>query len=241
MTTLNLSPGCLTFFVDETGHETLVKGHPVYGLGGCAVLVRDLDATVRSPWRAVRQAVTGSPDMPLHASEFARIATREHIRTVADFFQHGSFARLGAIVPFTTTFPDELGPLPTIAKVLQQRIVEVARWTPFDSIAVIFESSQRADALITQAFQGFALEEDGKRIPLNCFFMPKSAREPALEVADFVMHSVGRQARQNLKKRGGFTPDFMAVFHGVDPKLVSYMEVATITVNEPGPVSVQAS
>lgn len=233
MTALNLSPGCLAIFVDDTGHEALVEGHPVYGLGGCAVLARDLEAVIRAPWRAIREAVTGSSDAPLHASEFAGIATPEHMGRVAEFFIRQPFARLGAIVPFTTTFPDELGPLPTIAKVLQLRIVEIAKWTPFDSIAVIFESSQRADPLIQQAFQGFELEEDGKPIALECYFMPKHVGEPALEVADFIVHSVGRQARQNLVKRGVFVPDFKAVFQAVHPKLVSYMEVATITVNEP--------
>src|SRR5262249_61971121 len=64
MTNLNLSPGCLTFFVDETGHETVVKGHPVYGLGGCAVLCCHLDAIIRAPWRAVPHAGTRPPGPP---------------------------------------------------------------------------------------------------------------------------------------------------------------------------------
>ncbi|MCC6756157.1 MAG: hypothetical protein IT199_07285, partial [Solirubrobacterales bacterium] len=138
---------------------------------------------------------------------------------------------LGAIVSFKTSFPDELGPLPAIAKVLQRRIVDVARWTAFDSIAVIFESSQRADALITAAFQDFVLEEDGKPVPVDCYFMPKRAGEPALEVADFIAPSIGRQARQNLSQRGVFVPDFKVVFHGIDPKLVSFMEVTGVAVN----------
>jgi hypothetical protein len=58
--------------------------------------------------------------------------------------------------------------------------------------------------------------------------MPKAAGEPALEVADFIMHAIGRQVRQNLKSREIFVPDFQAVFHKVDQKIVSYIEVATI-------------
>jgi hypothetical protein len=151
---------------------------------------------------------------------------------VAEFFRMQPFARFGAIISTGTTFVDELGPVPTIAKVLQTRIADVARWTAFDSLAVIFESSQRADRLIENGFQGFALEEGGKPIPVACYFMSKEHAEPALEVADFVMHAVGRQARQNLKKRGDFLADFCAVFHSVDQKLTSFMEVASVVRSE---------
>jgi hypothetical protein len=65
--------------------------------------------------------------------------------------------------------------------------------------------------------------------------MPKSANEPALEVADFIMHAVGRQARQNLKQRGVFAPDFKAVFQSVDHKLASFIEVETVVKNETPP------
>jgi hypothetical protein len=58
---------------------------------------------------------------------------------------------------------------------------------------------------------------------------PKASAEPALEVDDFVVHTIGRQARQNLKARGVFLPDFKAVFHDVQPNLVSFMEVASVT------------
>jgi hypothetical protein len=39
---LSVSDHTLLDFVDDTGHEALVPGHPVYGLGGCAVIAGDL-------------------------------------------------------------------------------------------------------------------------------------------------------------------------------------------------------
>jgi hypothetical protein len=50
-------------------------------------------------------------------------------------------------------------------------------------------------------------------------------------VADFVMRVIGRQARHNLTERGTFVPDFAAVFHGIDTKLVSFMEVSAVVQN----------
>lgn len=231
-TNLVLPERCLAVFADDTGHEALATGHPVYGLGGCAVLARDLDQVIRAPWRELRRRATGSPDTPLHANAFAGFATPENIAAVAEFFRVNPFARFGAIISTETVLMDALGPVPTIAKVLQARIADIARWTEFDSLAVIFESSQRADRLIEEAFQGFGLEESGVPIPVECHFMRKQHGEPALEVADFVMHAVGRQARQNLKKRGNFVPDFCATFHAVDPRLTSFMEVASVARNE---------
>jgi hypothetical protein len=87
---------------------------------------------------------------------------RENILTVAEFFQTQPFFRLGTIISFKTAIADELGRVSTnFAKVLQERIREIASRTAFNSLAVIFESSQRADRLVEEAFQGFGLQEGG--------------------------------------------------------------------------------
>ncbi len=224
-TTLVLTDDCLCVFVDDTGHEALVKGQPVYGLGGCAVLAPALDRVIREPWREVRRKITGSRDAPLHASSFGQGPSQDQINVVVEFFRTQQFARLGAIITIETKLADGIGPVPTIARVLGNRIAHVAKWTAFKRAAVIFESSDRANRLIEDAFAGFQLQESGQPIPIECFFMAKSAGEPALEVADFVMHAVGRQARRNLCQPGVFVPDFEAVFHSVDRKLVSFLNV----------------
>ena len=54
---LNLPEKSLVVFIDDTGHEALVKGHPVYGLGGCAAMAHDLDRLVRHPWHEVLRKV----------------------------------------------------------------------------------------------------------------------------------------------------------------------------------------
>jgi hypothetical protein len=88
-----------------------------------------------------------------------------------------------------------------------------------------------SDPLIVQAFQNFSLGENGKPPPVECYFMRKREGEPGLEVADFIMRAIGRQARHNLTKRRTFVPDFAAVFHGIDTKRVSFIEVSSVVQN----------
>ena len=111
-TNLILPDGGLVVFVDDTGHEALVPGQPVYGLGGCTVMSEHLDLIIRHPWQEVRRKVTGSSDAPLHANEFSRSAKREDIEAVASFFRKQPFARLGAIITIDTQLAPELGPVP---------------------------------------------------------------------------------------------------------------------------------
>jgi hypothetical protein len=251
---LVLSNRCLAVFVDDSGHEELLPDHLVYCLGGCAVLGRDLDRVIRQPWRAIRKVVTGSPDTPLHAYDFPAIATAEGMTAVVEFFRVHPFFRFGAILSVNTQFLDdmallrsmdddkELPPsriseivrrtLPTMKMVLQSRINEIVGRTLCKEVAVIFESSDRADPLIKAAFRDFEVHRGPKRIPSECYFMRKSTADPALEVADFVMNAVGGQGRQNLKDRMKYRRDFQAVFHSVDCNLTSFIDVAGVTKND---------
>jgi hypothetical protein len=225
---LSVPDSSLLVFVDDTGHEDLVPGHTVYGLGGCAILAADPERIIRHPWHEVRRRVRGSADTPLHASALGHPPRMEDVEVVAKFFRSQPFARIGAIISNQSKRDDGICIVTVIAETLKRRIVNIARWTPFSELHVIFEASGRADELIEQAFGDFRLEENGRSIPVGCYFMPKSVHDPALEVADFVVHAVGRQARRRIEGREGFAPDFAAVFHNQDPKRVSYIDVAEV-------------
>ena len=232
MTTLYLPPTCFVAFVDEAGHECLRDSrHPVYGLGGCGVLARELTAYLEDPWRSVRKAVSGSTAATLHAAE-SRAPTSAQIAAIAGFFQSGSFCRFAVVCSDQTLFPDGFPPVRAVAGCLKQRIVDVARWTGFTEIAVVFEHASRTTKLLEREFGDFAAEEGGSPLPTTCFVMAKAAGQPALEVADFVMHAVGRQARYRATHGKGFLPDFAATFHGIDRRLVSFMEISRVVEGE---------
>jgi hypothetical protein len=81
----NAADDRLLFFIDDTGHEDL-DGPPVYGLGGCSVMAPQLESIIRAPWREIRRAVKGSPDVQLHANTFPRETTPEQQALVGAFW-----------------------------------------------------------------------------------------------------------------------------------------------------------
>ncbi len=247
--TLEVPPDCLLVFLDETGHERMPKGHNYYGIGGCAALRRDYDQTIARPWRDFRQLVTGSPDAPLHAFEFGRDATVDQLEAFGAVFRSNPFIRIGAAGAVTTEMPKDASYREVLAAIhdnehlayivlraLHQRIVDVARWTPFQSVALIFEQNPRSKRLLQSAFSDLGIEEDGKKLPIDLYDMPKSAGEPGLEVADFVANTIAGHARAHLvERRSGFRKDFQAVFQSVGAKLTSFMAVTSVgyTLAEP--------
>lgn len=194
--------------------------------GGCAALGRDIERFLDSPWRTVRRRVAGSPDAQLHANRFR--PKPGDVEIIETFFRTQPFWRFAAVITTTTKLLDELSLLRTIKGAVQNRIKEIVERTLCKEVAMIFELSQRTDRLIEEAFQDFEVSRGSKRIPSTCYFMPKSAAVPALEVADFVMHPVHRQARRAFDPCGAFVADFCAVFHTADPTLASFIELEEV-------------
>jgi hypothetical protein len=210
------------FAIDDTGHERL-KGQSIYGLGGCAVMGRDYYRSLVYPWRRRRAATTGNFNGRLHAAEFSRSATRANIAAMGRFFANHPFFRFGAVATVNTEYPSEQELMAWVMVVLKVRIAEILSRTPARSVALVFEASQRADPLVMQFFGALELEEDGQKIPIEYCLLAKSAGEPALEVADFIMHAVGRAARHRLEGKERMPSDFVAVFRRCHPLLTSLM------------------
>jgi hypothetical protein len=230
---LTLFPETLYVFVDETGQEHLA-GSSFYGLGSCAVLGRDYERFIAGPWSLVRLAVAGHELASLHAADFGRSATPQQLEDVVRYFREKPFMRLGAAGAVTTLLADDIPLMQIVLGSLKLRIIDVAKWTPFTAINVIFEANQRANKLVQRYFGDFRVTADDKEVPVDCYFMPKSTREPVLEVADFIANAIGDHARHTLvDKRSGFRKDFHAIFHGVDHRLVSFIGIEKV--EEPQP------
>jgi hypothetical protein len=229
---LILPSDALCIFGDETGHEQLA-GCSFYGLGACAVLGCDYDRLIRAPWSEIRRAIKGDPAAPLHASDLTGTATQDQLELITRFFRENPFMRLGAAGTSTTILPDGEPLMRIVLGVFKNRIIEIAKRTPFKSIVVIVESNPRANQLIEQYLGDLQLEEDGRPIPVEFYFMGKKpSHDPALEVGDFIANAVGNQARfTQVDKMPGFRKDFQAIFHGVAPKLTSFMGIESAVIS----------
>jgi hypothetical protein len=200
----------LLVFLDETGHEAFAGNQPYYAVGGCVLLGLHY-AGIKQQWREVRRLVNGSADAPLHAAELRRV--RENLAAVSRFFLTRGIARVAVAATTQTKFHVDMHTMVPVIGMLKAQIGRVAARVPCTTMALVFESSQRGDPLIMQHFEELQLPANGKLLPTEHCFMPKSAGEPGLEIADFIVNAAGSQARRQLRGTPGFAQDYEAVFH----------------------------
>lgn len=233
MSTLDLRPGMLVCFIDESGDEDLSDpNHPVFGLGGCAVAAHALMMHLDLPWRRMKARHFGGEGVPLHASEL-RSPSAEQITALASFFRRRPFLRFAALLSRDTRMSSETERLAVLAPTLMRRIGVVASTIlprPA-SLALVFEASARLAPAIQRHFEGLTLSDEvGRPIPAEYLFAPKSAGLPGLEVADFVMHAAATQVRARVRGRAGWRRDYQAVFHGTRGA-ASLIDIASVEPN----------
>jgi hypothetical protein len=222
---LTVHPLSLLVFVDDTGHEALAGDHSYYGLGGFAVIKDHYDKTIHPAWLEVRRAIKGSPTAPLHGSTLGQTATADDFAVIKAFFRSHQVPRFAATVSRTTTLPTDIDAMIAVAETIRGHVINLVRAIPCASVALIVESSQRADPLLRERFNRLDLERGGKEISVDYCLMPKAPNEPGLKVADFIVSSAGSFARRQAAGREGFPPDFQDVFMGKVPRRLTLFRV----------------
>jgi hypothetical protein len=220
---IRLHPRCLAFYVDESGHEDFSDpGYPVYALGGCAILAADLIHVVREPWRELKARHFGGAVQPLHASSLRNL-TVVQMEALGAYFRAQSFGRFAAVMTSKTTLPPGTKPIEIMPSLLRKRYEALTpRLAPqLTEVAFIHEASDRGDPLLEKYFGATVVTVDGQQIPAHHLLMPKG--DEALEVADFVVHAAGAQAR-GWSQGKPIRKDFEAVFHS-HPRLTSFISV----------------
>jgi hypothetical protein len=125
--------------------------------------------------------------------------------------------------------PPDLHTAKPLIEVLKKQVVDIAAHSSFAALAVVFESSQRADSIIEALFGTLELQENGRPIPVDQYFIPKAAGEPGLEVADFIINSAATETRKRMKGLAGMAKDFADVFMQVPPAYRRFMMIETVS------------
>lgn len=229
----------LLAFIDDTGHETFADPQfPVFGLGGCAVLSGEYDKTLRTPWRTFKAQYCGGVEVRLHAAEFAA-AFPQAVAPLASFFRSAQFFRFAVTATSRTQLlsteivghgPGRSAPVyEQVTIVLRLRLKEIIENSGqrIDELVIIQEASERGDRLADRYFRDFVVAPPYQHLPVHLLRGTKALGEPGLEVADFIAHTAGAQARRRLEG-AGWGRDFDSVFRTPARRLTSYLHLDSV-------------
>jgi hypothetical protein len=187
-----LPPDTLIAFIDETGDEGLSDDqYPLFGIGGCCCLHQDYDRLLREPWQRAIATIWPQRRTAPHAAD-ARLSSGQ-ARALSNFFAAAQFARFACTLHRESHFDgaEEMSSFDAVVSVAIDAIWTVADDLRARDFVLLFEASARGDALSKALLRRTAI--DGRAIDAG--FIPKSANEAGLQIADFVVRAAGRSVR----------------------------------------------
>ena len=216
----------LIFAIDDTGHEDFADpNYRVFGLGGCGCVVEDYERLIALPWNYMCATYFKGVPRPMHAAGL-RVPTAEQLDAFRHFFEKFQFSRIACTVSHGAKVATDQALIQVMGGCLLNRMVDVAKWYAFDRVFVLIEASERLHVRIAQSLAERGMMLDGKHIPIELAVLPKALSFPALEVADFIVHTAGAQTRARGSKP--VRKDFEIIFRNVDKRLVSFIEITQI-------------
>ena len=227
--TLDVPDSALIVGVDDTGNDLFAdERHPVFGLGGCAVLARDYFRYLDDPWCYMKDSYFGGRNQKLHASDLKN-PTAEQLHALDHFFTRFPFFRFAVMAAETLKNETLETNIHLVSFCVLERVAEFAKWSQPTEIIFIIERSQRIERDLLKHFSAYRFGNCEIEIRPRVLLASKEVCGSPVEVADFVIQSAGAQVRNRLRGFAGIEniarKDFAAVFNKVDSKLVSYVEL----------------
>jgi Protein of unknown function (DUF3800) len=240
---LIIQPNTLVLYIDEAGDERLNnQKHPIFAFGGVAC-VAESHLPIARAWQAMKALTFPQVVGPLHAKTHLRDRLAEPKRlALLGGMAHQQLGRFGTVITSSTVVS-----LDHVFKVacdtLANRFANVAAgmaqlgfWRPPDRVVAVFEHSTRLAQHIEQHLSDLAIIVGTHTIPVEGCFMPKKVANPFLEMADFVVSTIGKNVKHQLVQgRTGCTPNFQTIFRDVGPPLADYTEITAVVEGQSKP------
>lgn len=219
----------LVVALDDTGNENFGdERHPVFGLGGCAFMVRDYQRLIDTPWNFLCSKYFPKIIRPIHATDDLRDLTDEQLNAINHFFEKFEFFRIATTSSEVSESTIDEDFIQIVGASTLQRILDISKWTNFDRLIILIEESERIEMKIVQSLSNKKIKKGNKEINIEIGLIPKSACMAAMEVADVIIHTAGGQTRSRIKGNKKFRPDFEKIFQSVDKRLISFMEITKV-------------
>lgn len=227
---VRLRPTTLLISLDETGGPDLLDpNYPVFGIGGCAILVGQYFNTIGGPWLSMKEQHFGGAYKPLHAVDL-KAPSSQQLEALGRFFRERAFFRMAAVLTKQTTIPGGVTRLEVLTAALINRIGAILQRVPCSDVVLLFESAYTHGELVWRTFEEMRLSRsiDGAAagVPIEMVHCGKEMRLPSLEVADFVVQAAGGAVRGSMRGRPLLArKDFESVFRTTPPEWAEFIRL----------------
>ncbi len=227
-----LQESTLFVAIDDTGHEEFKDpNYQVFGIGGCAFLIKDYQRLVEGPWNQLCKDYFPEVQRPMHVTSLGKLSDKQ-IEILNCFFSKFEFFRLAVTASINTNKEVDNDFIDIVGACLLQRIAEVAQWVEFDRVFVLFEESERIQNRVMASLAEKQIVRGTKKMEVELGVMSKAACFPPLEVADFIVHTAGTQTQSRIAGKSVNRKDFEQIFRSIDKRLISFLDITQVTIKD---------
>jgi hypothetical protein len=225
-TTIHLESQDLIVFIDESGSEKLSdKNNPFFVVAGFCCDVKTFLKDLDTSWKNLKKDHLGTHEKNLHASKID-IKNTKLIADISNFFQNNLFARFAFSYGDRTYNKVPFKHAQIVASDIATAIIEFNLEKYRSKQVYVFaekftKGSYQYLEYLEEAFKIISETEKSDHLfNLKIFHINKSYLLCGNEIADFICHAAGRQAKKYNEGITELGKDYISVFQSIDKSFI---------------------